>query len=76
MIAFFQLFEIFHFVWYEINTTSDVIVHNYTFQKSFIDLKSTQNITLEYLGLDVKHSYTCTCKCSFSYFIISLYATK
>ena len=27
-----------------------------TFQKSFIDLKSTQNITLKYLGMHVKHS--------------------
>ena len=27
-----------------------------TFRKSFINLKSTQNITLEYPGLDVKHS--------------------
>ena len=32
-----------------------------TFQKSFIDLKSTQNITLKYLGLYVKHSlHTCS----------------
>ena len=31
-----------------------------TFQKSFINLKSTQNITLKCLGLDVKHSlHTC-----------------
>ena len=45
-----------------------------TFQKSFIDLKSTQNITLKYLGMYVKQSLY-TCKCSFSYFSL-LYATK
>ena len=38
-----------------------------TFQKSFIDLKSTQNIALKYLGLYVKHCLH-TSKCSFSYF--------
>ena len=36
-----------------------------TFQKSFIDFKSTQNITLKYLGLYVSLH---TCKCRFSYF--------
>ena len=45
-----------------------------TFQKSFIGLKSSQNITLKYLGMYVKHSLH-TCKCSFSYFS-SLYITK
>ena len=45
-----------------------------TFQKSFINFKSTQNITLKCLGLDVKHSLH-TCKCSFGYFLL-LYATK
>ena len=38
-----------------------------TFQKSCINLKSTQDITLKYPGLDVKHSLH-TCKCSFSHF--------
>ena len=38
-----------------------------TFEKSFIDLKNTQNITLKYLGLYVKHILH-TCKCSCSYF--------
>ena len=45
-----------------------------TFRKSFINLKSTQNITLQYPGLDVKHSLH-TCKCGFSYFRL-LYVTK
>ena len=36
------------------------------FQESFFDLKSTQNITLKYLGLDGKHSLH-TCKCSFGF---------
>ena len=40
-----------------------------TFQKSFIDLKSTQNIMLKHLSLYAKHSLH-TCKCSFSYFFI------
>ena len=43
-------------------------------QKSFVDLKSTQNITHKYLGLYVKRSLH-TCKCSFTYFSL-LYATK
>ena len=38
-----------------------------TFQKILIVLKSTQNITLRYLGLYVKHSLQ-TYKCSFGYF--------
>ena len=45
-----------------------------TFQKSLINLKSTQDITPKHPGLDVKHSLH-TCKCSFSYFPL-LYATK
>ena len=44
-----------------------------TFQKSFVDLKSTQNMTLKYPGLHVKHSIPY--KHGFSYFILS-YATK
>ena len=36
------------------------------FQESFFGLKSTQNITLQYLGLDGKHSLH-TCKCSFAF---------
>ena len=42
-----------------------------TFQKSFVDLKSTQNIMLKYLGLYAKHSLH-TCKCSFGYFLLPL----
>ena len=38
-----------------------------TFQISFIDSKSTHNITLKYLGMYFKHSLH-TRKCSFSYF--------
>ena len=38
-----------------------------TFQKSFINFKSTQNTTFKCLGLDIKHSLH-TCKCSFGYF--------
>ena len=34
-----------------------------TFRKGFINLKCNQNITLKYLGLDVKHSLR-TCKCT------------
>ena len=45
-----------------------------TFQKSCINIKSAQDITLKYPGLDVKHGVY-TCKCSFSYFSL-LYATK
>ena len=45
-----------------------------TFQKSFMDFKSSQNITLKYLGLNVKQTLN-TCKCSFSYFSLS-YATN
>ena len=37
------LLEIFCFICYENNTTSDVILHD--FLKSVIDLKSSQNIT-------------------------------
>ena len=40
-----------------------------TVQKSLIDLKSTQNITLKYLGLYAKHSLH-KCKCSFYYFAL------
>ena len=39
-----------------------------TFRRSFIDLKSSENITL-YLGMYVKHSVY-TCKCSFSYYML------
>ena len=35
-----------------------------TFQKSFINLKRTEDITLKCPGLDVKHSLH-TCKCNF-----------
>ena len=45
-----------------------------TFQKRCINLKSTQDFTPKYPGLDVKHSLH-TCKCSFSHFPL-LYATK
>ena len=42
-----------------------------TFQKSFIDLKSTQNVILKYLGMYVKHSlYTCKCSFSFHYYML------
>ena len=49
-------------------------MHNY-FSKSLIDLKSTQNITVKYLGLYVKHCLH-ACKCSFSYFHHYIYATN
>ena len=46
-----------------------------TFQKSFIDLKITQNITFKYLGMYVKHSLH-MCKCSFSYFFYYMLQNK
>ena len=66
------LSEIFNFIWYENNTTSDVIAHDCS--KNFINLKSIRDLTLEYSSLDVKHSQH-TCKCNFSYFSL-LYAIK
>ena len=56
---------------FDVKLTSLCII---TFAKSFIYLKSTQNVTLKYLGLYVKHCLH-TWKCSFSYFSL-LYATK
>ena len=48
-------------------TQSVTSLYIITFQKSFLDLKSTKNIRLKYLGLYVKHSLH-TYKCSSSYF--------
>ena len=43
-----------NFIWYENNFTRDVILHN-DFLKIFIDLKSGQNITHKFQGLDANH---------------------